>query len=167
MHIPPYYKQESWQRFFAGAFIGAIIAFVVYLYIYGQNYEKWLEDNMDLRSQLAELERQNEVLLENKKELDEKTKEKVVVQSISIKIENEKQLKLDRLIVHQIEERIKAEIDNVIGRDIVSLSENDQLLISTIENTVYRVEDINYHASINQLVIAPVLKLNLSLDFGS
>ncbi|WP_053218924.1 sporulation membrane protein YtrI [Virgibacillus senegalensis] len=167
MHIPPYYKKESWQRFFAGGFIGAIIAFVIYLYMYGQYYEKWLEDNMNLRSQIAELKKQNEVLLENEKEMNEKTKQKVIVQSVDVEIDNAEQLKLDRLIVHQLQEVIKAEIDSVIGKDIVSLSENDQLLISTLENTVYRVEDINYTASINRLVIAPTLKLHLSLDFSN
>ncbi|WP_026569716.1 MULTISPECIES: sporulation membrane protein YtrI [Sediminibacillus] len=167
MHIPPYYKKESWQRFFAGGFFGAIVAFIIYLYMYGQYYEKWLEDNMNLRSQIAELEKQNEALLENEKELDEKTKEKVVVKSIVVEIDNAEQLKLDRLIVHQLQDAIKEEIASVVGQDIASLSENDQLLISTLENTVYRVEDIDYTASINQLVIAPTLKLHLSLDFST
>ncbi|WP_077621206.1 sporulation membrane protein YtrI [Sediminibacillus massiliensis] len=167
MHIPPYYKRESWQRFFSGVFIGAIMAFVLFLYIYGQFYEKWVEENMELHAQIAELDRQKEALLENQKDIDEKTKEKVTVQTIDVEVENGKELRLDRLIVHQLEENIKEEIRDVVGKDIVSLSENDYFLVSTIENKTYRIDDITYRATVSKLIIAPEIKLTIKLHFSN
>lgn len=60
MHIPPYYKKESWQRFFIGAFFGAVIAYVIIMYMYGSMYEKLYEENVNFASQVNDLKKQNE-----------------------------------------------------------------------------------------------------------
>ncbi len=49
MHIPPYYKRPSFQRFFAGICIGTIIGYLIFIYMFGELQEKWIEENLALR----------------------------------------------------------------------------------------------------------------------
>ncbi|MBM7572878.1 sporulation membrane protein YtrI [Aquibacillus albus] len=164
MHIPPYYKKESWQKFLVGAFLGAIIAYAIFIYMYGQFYERWVEENLALRSELNDLESNYNTL---KEEFNAKSKEKVTVNAIEVSIMNQKQLKLDSLIVHQLEELIKEQIKDVLGKDIESLSENYTLLTSTIENKIYKVDGFSYSASVNQLFLTSTLRLNVQLKISN
>src|SRR5690625_7505190 len=150
MHIPPYYKKKSWQRFLVGAFIGAVIAYFITIFMYGSMYERLVEHNLDLQSQITELEKQNEVLLQDKKDLNEKSKAEITVDGIEIKIKNEKQLRLDRLITHQLEEMIKQEIDHIIGQDISVVAERNQLILSTSENKAFTVDEFTYYFEIGR-----------------
>src|SRR5699024_1539355 len=102
MHIPPYYKKKSWQRFLVGAFIGAVIAYFITIFMDVPMYERLIEHNMDLQSQITKFEKQNEILLQDKKDMNEKSKAEITVDEIEIKIKNEKQLRLDRLLTHQL-----------------------------------------------------------------
>jgi len=167
MHIPPYHKKESWQRFFIGMFFGGIIAYCIFIYMYGSMYERLVEQNLNLQSELTELEKQNEVLLQDKKDLDEKSKESYTIDSIEINITNKKQLRLERLIVHQLEEMIKQEINHIIGQDISVVAENDQLLLSTIENKTFSIDDLNYYFEIQQLTIAKKVKITAKAKISS
>src|SRR5690625_1401761 len=159
MHIPPYYKKKSWQRFLVGAFIGAVIAYFITIFMYGSMYERLVERNLDLQSQITELEKQNEVLLQDKKDLNEKSKAEITVDGIEIKIKNEKQLRLDRLITHQLEEMIKQEIDHIIGQDISVVAESDQLILSTIENKAFTVDEFTYYFEVSKLTISETVKI--------
>lgn len=163
MHIPPYYKKESWQRFLAGAFIGAIIGYIVFIYMYGQFYERWVEENLAVRSELNELKENYKALQE-----DEKSKEDITINSIVIKITNQKELKLDSLIVHQLEELIKTQIKDVIGKDIKSLSKNYTFIMSTVENKNYKIDEFTYQATTKQLFITgPTLTMNVELSLSN
>src|SRR5699024_5652722 len=124
MHIPPYYKKKSWQRFLVGAFIGAVIAYFITIFMYGSMYERLVEHNLDLPSKLTELENRNEVLFRDKKDLNVESKAEVPVDGIDIKIKNEKQLRLGRLVTHQLDEMIDQEIDDIIGQDIPVVAES-------------------------------------------
>lgn len=84
MHIPPYHKKATWQRFFIGTVIGAILSYGVYLYIYGSLYEQLLEENLELEAEVTELERQNEALTQDKEDLDEQTQQPITVETIEI-----------------------------------------------------------------------------------
>lgn len=58
MHIPPYHKKKSWQRFFVGTFFGGVIAYCILLYMYGSMYENLLKQNLELHSQVSTLKNQ-------------------------------------------------------------------------------------------------------------
>lgn len=163
MHIPPYYKRESWQRFLAGTFVGAIIAFIVFVYMYGQLYENWVEENLELHAKLQELNSNYKASEEKNKELDQKYQKKITITSVQITITNQEKLDLDRLIVREFEETIKAEITDIIGRDVESLSENYNLLIKTIENKRYRIDSFSYQAKVRHLFITEILNLHIEL----
>src|SRR5690625_7243140 len=114
MHVTPYHKKKHWQRFLFGVFIGGIIAYCILIFMYGSMYEKLVKESYDLQAQVTELEQQNEALLQDNKDINEKNKERLTVDQIEIEISNTDELKLDRLSISQIIEIVKNIIKNNI-----------------------------------------------------
>ncbi|WP_449355630.1 sporulation membrane protein YtrI [Virgibacillus natechei] len=154
MHIPPYHKKATWQRFFVGAVIGAILAYGIYLYIYGSLYEQLLEENLELEAEVTELEKQNEALTQDKEDLDAQREQPITVETIEINITNDEELRLDRLIVHQLEELINEEINHLIGENVTIIDESSQLLRSSVENKGFTVDDFTYYFDVAQLTVS-------------
>src|SRR5699024_2174610 len=98
------------------------------------------------------LESQNKSLLEDKEDLDEQSKKSTTVSSIDIIISNEKELR-DRLITHQLEDLIKKEINHIIGQDVDAIAKTDKLLIATIENKTFPIDDFKYTFIVQRLII--------------
>ncbi|MBR3119554.1 sporulation membrane protein YtrI [Oceanobacillus profundus] len=161
MHIPPYHKKPSWQLFFAGAFIGGIIAYFILIYMYGTMYEELLAENLELSSQVNDLKEQNAALLQDKEDLSEKSEEPLTINSISVTIVDGERLKLDRLIEHQLEEMVKEQISHIIGQEISIIDKSDQLLQSTIENKGFTIDDFTYYFEVKKLTISTDLKIEI------
>ncbi|WP_249870882.1 sporulation membrane protein YtrI [Oceanobacillus saliphilus] len=161
MHIPPYYRKPGWQRFFAGAFFGGIISYLILIYMYGTMYEQLLTENMEINSELSDLKKENEALLKDKEDLSEKQREPLTVSSISIRIVEGESLKMDRLIELQLEGMLKEEISHLIGQEIEMITKSDQLLESAIENKGFTIEDVNYYFEVKKITIASELEINV------
>ncbi|RKQ29898.1 sporulation membrane protein YtrI [Oceanobacillus halophilus] len=166
MHIPPYHKKSSWQRFFAGAALGGIIAYIVLLYMYGSMYEDLLKENMDLKSEVNDLTLQNEALLKDNEDLNEKTNKAPTIETIEVDILNWEKLKLDRLTVHELEELVKEEISHLVGEEISIVAESDFLLERAIENKGYTIDETTYYFDITKLYIWDTIKLSLEVKLS-
>lgn len=167
MHIPPYHKKTTWQRFFVGAFFGAIISYFIFIYMHGNIYEQLIEENRDLKSQVTELKNHNEALLEEKKDLDEKSKQPLTVESIEINITNTDELHLDRLIVHDLEALIKEEISDIVGQEVSLISDSDNLLKSTIQNKKFTLDDFTYQFVVKTLTITETVKITAEAEISN
>ncbi|QKY69670.1 sporulation membrane protein YtrI [Lentibacillus sp. CBA3610] len=165
MHIPPYHKKPSFQRFLVGMFIGAVIAYFVFVYMHGSMYGQLLEENRDLKSEVTELNNQNEALLEDNEDLDEQSKEPIKVEAIEITIINEEDLP-DRLIIHDLEELMKEEIEHIIGQDLSIISESDGLLTATLENKVFTVDDFEFQFTVEKLYLTPTVKISVEANMA-
>src|SRR5690625_6567404 len=84
MHIYPYHRKKTWQRFLLGALFGAIIAYTLFSFMHGKMYEQLLSENIQLKSTIRQVEKQNEALLEDKENLEDHT---LTVRSIAIRSE--------------------------------------------------------------------------------
>lgn len=164
MHIPPFYKKQSWQRFFVGVFFGALIAYIIVLFMYGRMYEDLLERNMALQSELNDVKKQNESLLETNENLDEQSKQPITVKEIELFLMNKNELKLDTFTTHKLEELVKEEINHLIGKDIETVAKSDELLTSTIQNKVYDVDDFSYKFKIIKLTISSTIKITVEAE---
>ncbi|SDQ43684.1 sporulation membrane protein YtrI [Virgibacillus salinus] len=167
MHIPPYHKRKGWQRFLVGTFIGAIVAYFIFVYMHGYMYEQLLGENRELKSKVNELENQNEALLKDKQDLDEKSKEALTVESIEINITNQEELRLDRLIIHDLEELMKKEIEDIIGQDVTIVSESSELLEATIQNKNFKVDDFTYNFVVQKTVISQTVKITVEAKISN
>lgn len=167
MHIPAYYKKKEVQYFFSGAVIGAIIAYIIFLYMYGSQTERWIEENIQLHSKINDLERENQTLSKDKENLQSKTKENLTIQKIDVKLLNAEQLKLDRFVVYQLTESIKEELGSLIGKTIPSVSENESLVFAAIENKTFSVDDFSYDAKITTLTISQTLRVKVNIQIAN
>ncbi|UFT98019.1 hypothetical protein KO561_12485 [Radiobacillus kanasensis] len=163
MHFPPLFKKTSWQRFLAGCFVGAILAFIIFLYMHGRLYEQWAIDNLNLQKRISELEDEIEILSQEKSELDEQAQEHMIVQEIEIILINQKSLKLDRLVEHQAKQYIKDQISDVLGKKVSSIASNGNLLKAAIQNKQYTIDDMKFSVSVKTLTIAPIVKVEVEL----
>ncbi|GAQ19443.1 sporulation membrane protein YtrI [Oceanobacillus picturae] len=160
MHIPPYHKKKTWQRFFAGSLVGGIIAYIIFIFMHGTMYENQLKENLELTSQVNDLKNQNEALLKDTENL----KTPVTVSAIDITIENAEEISLDSLIVPKLEELVKDEISHITGQSVSIVDEIDQLLISAIENKEYTIDDIHYQFTVRKLTISETVKVFLEAE---
>lgn len=158
MHIVPYHRKKTWQRFILGMLLGGTIAYVLFSYMHGKMYEKVLSENIQLKSTIRQLEAQNEALLKDKESLK---KDAYHVRSIAIIFENKEELKLDRLITHELEDYIKKEINYIIGKSVSSLAENSDLLVSIIESSSVTIDDISFEFKVVKLFITEDVEITL------
>src|SRR5699024_4882860 len=114
MHIPPYHKKRSWQIFFVGVFVGAVLAYTVFVFMYVKMYENILSEHLQSQTKASELKRQNQALLEDKEDLEEQSNPKIL--AIKIQFTNSDELQLHRLITHQLEDYLKNELQSIIGK---------------------------------------------------
>lgn len=161
MHIPPLFKKRNWQILILGLSFGGIIAYMITMYMYGVMYENLLEENIHLKEEIVELNKRNENLLRDQESLDEKHIELMRIETIEIEIKNEENMGFDRLAILQLKQSIKREVDHIIGKNIESVSENDQLLISSVENKAFKIDDFFYYFRVYQLTIAKQVKISL------
>lgn len=161
MHIPPVYKRPSWQRFLIGVVVGVVVAYVIMLFMYGTIYEQIVQENSELRASNKELTNFNDALLEDKEEAEEQEAKPYTIEQIDIMIENEKELRLDRLATHQLEELITDEIDIIIGKSVQSTAENNELLIAAIENKTFKIDGFSYSFEVSRFILYSTAKITL------
>lgn len=159
MHFTPFYKKRTYQTFIIGMFVGSLIGYVLLLYMHGKMYEELLMEQVELKTKISELENQNEALLDDKEEMEEQST--AIVTSIQIQFTNDKALKFDRLISLQLEDVIKNELANIIGKSIQSVSESDDLLITVIENKTFTIDDQSYQFEVKKITFSEQIKLSL------
>ncbi|WP_102026793.1 sporulation membrane protein YtrI [Salirhabdus sp. Marseille-P4669] len=164
MHIPPYYKRRGTQYFFVGMLVGAILAYLFFLYINGKLTERWIEQTVELRSEIVQLEDRINGLTKDKENLSKENKEMLTVQEINIEISNKEQLKLDSIEAVELTARIQKELSPLIGNSIESLSENRSLIYSTLENKSFQMNNFSYQPSITELIIATKMEIKIKLS---
>ncbi|WP_143063825.1 sporulation membrane protein YtrI [Piscibacillus halophilus] len=164
MHIPPYYKRPKWQAFFIGVIVGTMVGYLFFLYIYGEHTERWIEENLTLRQELKDLENDFELL---KKDSDDQSEQLLRIQDVEIELSNTEQVKLDRFTTIRLTSLIEDEIGEVVGDHIESVNEQRDLLIRTIENKNFRVNQIQYQVKVVFLSIGPTLDVTLEVRVQS
>ncbi|GEL76860.1 sporulation membrane protein YtrI [Tenuibacillus multivorans] len=164
MHIPPYYKRPSWQAFFIGILVGVVIGYLFFLYVYGEHTERWIEENLTLRQEIKELEQDVELLRQDKDDINMERERRLTIQDVEVEFTNIEDLNLDRFTVIRLTDLVEDEVGTVAGRNIESVSDQRELLIRTIENKTFRVNDIQYQVKVDQLIIGPTLTVTLEIS---
>ncbi|MFS0673061.1 sporulation membrane protein YtrI [Ornithinibacillus sp. 179-J 7C1 HS] len=159
MHVPRYHKKPGWQRFLVGMLFGALISYWVVIFMYGTMYQEKVIENSKLHEELNDAENRILALEKDNEDLNEKSKQKIVIEEIELEILNAKELKIDMLLQNELEGLVKEEIKDIIGKDLLMVAESDTLLLSSIENKSYKVDDFSYDFEIKRLIIAPTVRI--------
>lgn len=163
MHFPRLYRRKEWQRFFVGCLLGAIVAYILFVFIHGQTVERLLEEKVANKSRITELENEIELLQEDVKDLDEQTTEPLTVNKIQIILSNEKDFKFDRLMSHELKESIRQDLDPLLGERVTTIGESYQLLITALENKSFTIDDSHYGLIVEHLIISEQLTITLQI----
>lgn len=163
MHFSPYYKLKNWQRLFGGIFIGAILSYLVFIYMNGQLIEKRIEENLRLRTEKQELQISHRMLEENMSELNEMYEQKLLIHSVKIVITNAEVYKLDRFSLHELNDQVYDQVNTIIGREVKSFTNHYPLLIRSVENKAYKINDFTYQARVKHLFINEQSQIHIEL----
>lgn len=165
MHIPPYHRKRNWQIFALGLLAGVIVAYFIFIFMYGKLYGNTIINLTELEAEVKDLQRQNETLLDDKEKLQ--LEQILTVKTIDIHFINSKQFRFDRLTTHQLNSLIKDELQHIIGKDVKSIAENSDLMTNLIEKSTFTIDDISYVFTIKKLVISETVVLHLQIRFAT
>lgn len=164
MHVPPFYRRRSWQLFGLGLIAGGLVGYGIFLFMYGKMYSDLLTENVELEAEVKSLQQQNEILLHDKEQLQQE--QPLTVQTIELHYINEKEFRFDRLTTHQLNELIKEELKEIVGKSVESIAENHELLIQLIEKKTFSLDDVDYHFIVRKLILTETLIVHLEVKFA-
>lgn len=165
MHIPPYHRKRSWQVFAIGLFVGIIIAYIIFIFMYGKLYGSALTELTELQAEVIDLERKNEILLHDKELLQRE--QQLTIQEIDIYFINDKQFRFDRLTIHQLKSLIKKELQDMIGKEVKSIANHHTLMTNLIEKREFSIDDLSYSFTVEKLIITERVEIYLHISFAS
>jgi len=163
MRIPPYYRKPSWQRFLAGAAIGGIISWFIFLFIFGEWQEKYSKLINEQKKVIDKLEDDKKIWQEDFKELNTKNQEQLTIQDIKIKIKNSEKYKMDSFSVFEIENQLIEDINMMKAKDIDTVYKSRELIKKIIENKVFKVNEKRYRVEVKEMVIYTTLSIQLEI----
>lgn len=153
MRIPPYYRDPSWQRFFSGIIIGAIIGFGFFIFINGVAQERQLQLIAQQKKQIADLEKDNKIIFEEEKAKNEELQKKMTIQEIQVTFETNPKIKLDGIKKLDLRDQITNKLRPIIGNDIESVAKNRALIFNLINDHPFVVEENVYQVEVRSIVI--------------
>ncbi|NRG44667.1 sporulation protein [Bacillus sp. CRN 9] len=168
MRVAPYYRRPSWQRFFAGMAIGAVISWCIFVYIFGEWQERYSLEIRTQKATITELTKEKEIWQEEFKKLNQENEELLTVQEIIVKIDNAAvdKYKLDLYSLYETEDKIKEDINMLMGKDIDTVAKSTELTKRIISNKTHTLNGKRYRVKITEMIIFTTItiKVELMLD---
>lgn len=166
MRIPAKDQMREWRRLFVGMALGAIISWLIFLYIYGEWQEEYSKTIKEQREDIRTLEKEKEIWQEDIQKLNKENEDKLTIQQINVKIINHEKYNLDLFSVHEFEEAIKEDIRTLLTKDIETAYKSRELIRRTIENRSFVAHDKRYRLQIKEVVYYTTLSIELNLQFA-
>jgi uncharacterized protein YqiB (DUF1249 family) len=163
MRIPPYHRDRTWQRFLAGAAIGAIISWFVFLYLFGILQEKQVRRIAEMQDQIVDLQKDIQIWQEDYVKLNKMNKKKLTLQEIRVHLVNAKQYRLDSYMAFRIEESVKEDLFHLVAKDIETVYKSKELLKKTVENKTFTINEQTYKLEITELFLFTTLFIEVRL----
>ena len=164
MRIPPYYKRPGWQRFFAGVIIGMIIGWTFFIYNFGMVHEKLVTEIKKQQSTIEAQMKTIDVLRSDQKKLNEENEKRLTIQDIEIYFTNERNMKITELTVYELKQQALGELEFIKNKDIATIAKTRDLMIKTIENKVFLVEDNKFQLKLAELYLYTTLELYMKIE---
>jgi dGTP triphosphohydrolase len=165
MRIPSLYRRPSWQRFFAGAAVGGVISWCIFIYIYGV----WLEEHTALikaqTQEIVDLKEEKKIWQEEYKEMNKRSIEQLTVQKINVRIANAEKYHLDSLSVLETEDSVKDDISIMLAKDMDTVYKSKELIKKIIHNKTVKINDKRYKLQVKEMVIYTTLAIQLEISF--
>ncbi len=165
MRIPPLYRNPSWQRFLAGAAIGGIISWSIFLYIFGFWQDKHTKIIRKQQEYIRDLKKDIGIWQEEYKTANKRNIEKITVQTINVKITNWEKYGLDSFSAYQVEDSVKEDIRMMLAKDLETVFKSKDLIKKIIENKTVKLNDKRYKLEVKEMIIYTTLSIRLEIKF--
>ncbi|MDP4085985.1 MAG: sporulation protein [Bacillota bacterium] len=165
MRIPPVYRRPSWQRFFAGAAIGGVVSWCIFIYINGfwqETHTKLIREQQDT---INELKNEIKIWQEEYKAANKKNIEQITVQKINVKVTNWEKYDLDSFSAFQVEDAVKEDISIMIAKDLETVYKSKDLIKKMIENKVFKINDKRYKLDVKEMVVYTTLSIQVEMHY--
>lgn len=149
--------------FFAGAAIGGVLSWIIFLYMYGVYHEEQTATIAKQQLKIQALEEDKHLLLEDQKKQNEENKRMLTIQDIKVTITNHDAYALDGLAVHTLTTAVRNDLRELLTKDIQSVANNKALLKKTIENKTYERDDRKYRFTVDSIYFDTVLEISLKI----
>ncbi|MFC0473267.1 sporulation membrane protein YtrI [Halalkalibacter kiskunsagensis] len=163
MRVPPIYERPTVKRFFAGMILGIIIGWAFFVYQYGQVYEGLVFRISEQEALIADLEGDIDVLLSEQDKLNEENQKKLTVKEIDIQFTNSRTLRLNQLTLLDLKQQALNELQDIKRKDIETVASMRALMISTLENKVFRVGDKRYQLTVEGTSLYTTLEIHVKI----
>ncbi|SFA48836.1 hypothetical protein SAMN05216169_101912 [Anoxybacillus pushchinoensis] len=163
MRVPPYTRDPGWQRFFAGAMIGAIVSWIVFAQIFGILQEKQVRQLKTQQEIIAQLKHDLNIWQQDYVQLNEENKKRLMIQSIDVKVINAQSYGIDTYTTFRIEENIKKDIQHITAKDIETVYKSKELLKKAIENKTYVIDSRTYRLDIETILFFTNVSIEIKL----
>ena len=165
MRIPPHYQQPTWQRFFAGTAIGAIISWGVFLFIFGVIQEDHSTIINKQKQTIQELKNDIKIYQEEYTKLNKEAQAKLTIQEIKIHLTNGDRYLFKDFRIKNIENKIKEDLNDLIAKDIEDVSSSYLLIERTIENRIFEFDGKKYKLEMTKLLLHTTLYIEVEISF--
>lgn len=163
MRIPPFYNYPSWQRFFAGLAIGALISWSLFFYMFGIQQEKQILTIQSQKEQIEDLNKKIMIWETDYQKLNEQTERVLMIQDVQVKITNEKTYNLDKLSVAEAEDVIRDDLSSLIAKDVKSIYNGKGLLKKSIENKFIEINKKQYRLEVVEIMFYTEMYIEVKL----
>ncbi|HEX7064939.1 MAG TPA: sporulation membrane protein YtrI [Bacillales bacterium] len=164
MRIPQHYHAPGWQRFIVGFLLGAVVGWVFFIILYGQAQEDQINLINKQKDKIAELKDEKDIWLEDVKEENAKLEKKLTVQDIQIKFVNKKESELGDTAISNLNREIEKQLSPLLTKDLETVGGNSEILIQSIENKIFEIEDNRYRVEVQTLVITSIIKVGVKIE---
>ncbi|PKG24991.1 sporulation membrane protein YtrI [Niallia nealsonii] len=168
MRVPPFYRSASVQRFFAGMVIGGVIAWCIFLFMFGVSQERYSKEIKTQKETINELKAEKEIWQKEFSNLNKKTEKKLTIQDLVVKINNKDQKKYDinSVSVHEMQNTIKEDLSSIIAKDMELVFKSKDLLRKSIENKVFVSDGKRYKFKVTELFIYTTIYIEISVAYA-
>jgi hypothetical protein len=167
MRMPSNISRPGWLRFFAGIMIGAILGWTFFLFQYGQIYENLIVTRIQQDLKIESQQERIEQLVSEQSAQNEENQKKLTIQQINVHFTSENERELDQLTTYEIRQQVLSELAYLERKDIESVHNTKELMIRTIENKVFSVDDKRYRVQINELYLFTTLHVYAEIKIDS
>ncbi|KKI91727.1 sporulation protein [Bacillus sp. SA1-12] len=165
MRIPQHYQQPSWQRFFAGAAIGAVISWCVFLFMFGVIQEKHSTKITEQQVVINDLKKSVEIYQEEFTKLNKEAQKKVTVQDIEIDLTNGEKYHFQKFQIENIERIIEDDLLDLIAKELEGVISNHKLIKRTIENRTLSIDDKNYKLKVTHFFLSTTIYIEVEISY--
>ncbi|WP_227936612.1 sporulation membrane protein YtrI [Alkalihalobacillus deserti] len=163
MRIPPFFQRRTVQRFFAGIILGVFIGWFFFIYQYGQVYEGLIVRISEQEATITDLEKNIKILVSEQTKLNKENQKKLTLQEIEIHFINNNKIRLNQLTLLDLKQQVLNELQYIKRKDLETIANMKELMISTIENKVFPVEDKRYQLDIKDIFLYTTLELHVEV----